>query len=126
MSNDEDNTTKSERIPVLIAEHRILVLVVLTTVIAIVSTGVGLMMYNSRGTAQLDLSRPSYEGVGELVEQGRQTYTEYSASGGIDEESLREFDELYRKQMDGLMVIDAFGGDPLAAEALGIDADDNN
>ena len=119
----DDNTSNNERRPVLIADHRIVVLIVITIAIALISTSFGLMLYNASGTAQLDLSRPSYEGVGEIVEQNKETYVEYSASGEINEESLLEFRELYQAQREGLMMFDAFGGDPLSPEMLGINED---
>lgn len=120
---DDDNTTKGERTPFLIEDHRIAVLITATIIIACISASIGMVLYNASGTAQLDLSRPSYEGVGEIVERERETYTDYPASGTVDESELRKFDELYRDQAKKLTSIEAFGADPLSSSMLGIEGE---
>lgn len=118
---DEDNITKGERATLLLSGHRIIILIIATIGIAILFASIGLALYHVSGTAQLDLSRPSYKGVGELVEQQRGVLSEYPAAGPIDEDALREFDQLYSEQVDKLLQIDAFGADPLALDALGLE-----
>lgn len=117
----DDNITTGERMPLLIADHRIAVLVAATVIVALLFTAVGLTLYHTSGTAQLDLSRPDFEGISEIVEQNKETYTEYPATGPINQTALDEFDTLYKNQIDNSSSIDAFGGDPLTPSALGID-----
>lgn len=105
------------------SEGRLTMLLGATVVIAIVFSGIGLWLYNASGTAQLDLSRPGYEGVGQELERDKKTQpvqTEYSATGPIDDAALKEFNELYTKQLDSMKKVDAFGGDPMSLDGLGI------
>lgn len=93
-----------------------------TVVIGIVAAAIGLMLYHKSGTAQLDLSRPGFEGVNEIVEKNSQgtSYVEYPANGAIDQSALDEFDKLYKTQLDNIKSVDAFNGDPLNPDALHI------
>lgn len=118
--SDDDSITTGERIPILLADHRIAVLVLITVVISFVFTSVGLFLYTNSGTVQIDLSRPDYEGISETAETHKGTYVEYPAIGPINETTLKEFDASYSKQIENMKSFDAFGGDPLDAEALGI------
>ena len=119
--SDDDSITTSERIPRLVADHRITVLVAATVMIALIFTGVGLLLYNTSGTAQIDLSRPDLVGVSEDIDQDNNAREEYPASGPINEATLDEFDKLYEQQIENIDSLDAFGGDPLVPSALGIE-----
>lgn len=101
--------------------HQITLLVIVTITIALVMVIVSMVLYNVSGTAQLDLSRPGYSGVSTQVDAERETFREYSATGSVNQESLEEFRELYEEQVASAKAIDAFGGDPMAPDALGID-----
>lgn len=103
------------------ANHRIVLLVVVTIAIALGMVSVGLVLYNVSGTAQLDLSRPGYAGVSTQVETEKETFREYPATGSINQKSLEEFSTLYEEQAASARAVDAFGGDPMAPDALGID-----
>jgi hypothetical protein len=96
------------------------VLVGVTILIALVFTSIGLVLYNASGTAQLDLSRPDYKGVSELVEKEKPTYVEYPETGPIDESALNQFDELFKKQAENVRSVNPFSGDPLDPDALGL------
>ena len=98
--------------------HRLSLLLILTVVIAIVMTVVSVVIYNSTGAAQLDLSRPGYQSVSDKVERV-DTTSAYSASGAVNKDTINEFITLYDKQADKAQAIDAFNGDPLNPEVLG-------
>lgn len=119
--SDDDGITKDESTIVLFAKHRLLVLIVATIIITLIFTAVGLMLYNRSGSAQLDLSRPGYRGVDEIVEKNKTKFIEYPASGDINDATLKQFDELYKTHLKSVKTVDAFDGDPLTPEALGID-----
>lgn len=119
--SDDDGITRDDASFVLTAKRRILLLIGLTIVIAGVFTAIGLVLYNTSGSAQLDLSRPGYKGVNEIVEKNKPTFVEYPASGDINETTLKEFHDLYKKHLDNVQSVEAFKGDPLASDALGID-----
>lgn len=115
---------------VFVSEHKVVGLIVIAICIALVSTTVGMMLYSVTGTAQLDLSRPGYEGVGKVVSEDTTVFTEYPATGAMNEKALSEFDALYKDKLNNLKSVDAFGGDPMALDVLGLDeevqADDVN
>ncbi len=123
----EPKETQSEhRLVTLMMKHQLTVLIVLTIVIALAFTSIGLWLYNKSGTAQIDLSRPGYEGIGkELADDSEYKNVDYSASGPITSETLHEFEELYEAQLENAMTIDAFSGDPLSPQSLGIDSPDD-
>ncbi len=123
MNNTDDQRTEHESSVVEIARgHRLGVLIIATILIAFISSGVSLFLYNATGTAQVDLSRPDYTGVGKMTNGSNEPvqYIEYSASGPIDTKTLSEFDGLYKTQMNNVLTVDAFSGDPLAPDSLKI------
>lgn len=103
------------------SQHRIVILVAITIVISLVLVVVGMVLYNVSGTAQLDLSRPGYEGVSTHIDEDVQSFREYSAAGPIDADSLDEFRQLFTTQAENAKAIEPFSGDPMAPNALGID-----
>ena len=103
-------------------QYRLAVLIAGTISIALAFAAVGLFLYNVSGTAQLDLSRPGFEGVSEIVDRNSGTYKEFPSSGAIDQEALDEFDRLYSEHLDIMKNAQAFEGDPLSPESLGIQA----
>lgn len=119
--SDDDGITRDERVPSLLAEHRLTMLISGSIIIALVFAAIGLMLYNTSGTAQLDLSRPGFEGVDKLVKEGQTNLVEYPALGPINEETLTQFNRLYQTQLENVTSVDAFSGDPMAPDALGID-----
>lgn len=121
--SDDDGITKDERVGSRFSQHRVLVLVGLTIIVTIIFTAVGMMLYNTSGTAQLDLSRPDYKGVNEIVEKEKEkaALVDYPATGDINDAALKQFDELYKKQLTNTTSVDVFDGDPMALDSLGID-----
>lgn len=118
--SDDDGITRDERSSRLLTEHRLTILIAASIVIALVFTAIGLMLYNTSGTAQLDLSRPGFEGVDKMVKDRQTDLVEYPAVGPINEETLAQFDKLYQTQLKNVTSVDAFGGDPMTPDALGI------
>lgn len=118
---DDDGITRDEKAFDALSRHRLAILIGASIMVALVFTVIGLILYNTSGTAQLDLSRPGFEGVDQLVKEGQAELVEYPATGAINDEALAQFDALYKTQMENVTSIDAFGGDPLAPDALGID-----
>lgn len=97
--------------------HRISLLLILTVGIAVVMTTVSVIIYNSSGAAQLDLSRPGYRSVSNKVEKTDVIDT-YSSSGPITKDSIGDFLKLYDAQAQKAKAVDAFNGDPLNPEVL--------
>lgn len=112
----------AKRLVSLMSRHQLAVLIALTIFISLAFTAAGLWLYNTSGTAQIDLSRPGYEGVSkELESEEKHEYVEYPATGQMNDEALREFKEAYEAQLESATTVNAFSGDPLAPESLGID-----
>jgi hypothetical protein len=123
-SNTEQQTAESSRsrkIKEFAMKHQLTALLTITILIAIICSSIGLMLYNTSGTAQIDLSRPDYVGITKSASDKGDTieYIDYPASGPINNDSLREFNTLYKVQMNNI-TSDAFGGDPLALDSLKI------
>ena len=97
--------------------HRLSLLLIFTVIIAIILTIISVIIYNSTGAAQLDLSRPGYRSVSSQVEENDAIDT-YSASGPVNKETIEEFMKLYDEQAAKAKAIDAFNGDPLNPELL--------
>lgn len=102
-------------------DHKFLLLVGATIIMALILVGVAMGMYASSGAAQLDLSRPNYQAVREQANRDVRL-TAFPATGDITKESLDQFRALYEPQAKRVIDFESFGGDPLSAEALGIDA----
>lgn len=97
--------------------HRLSLLLLITVAIAIVMTVISVMMYNSSGAAQLDLSRPGYLSVSDKVEKS-DTIDTYSGVGAVNKDTIQEFMKLYDQQASKAKAVDAFNGDPLNPEVL--------
>lgn len=97
--------------------HRLSLLLILTVIIAISMTVISVVIYNSTGAAQLDLSRPGYRSVSSEVETTDRIDT-YSASGPVNKETINEFIKQYDEQASKAKAVDAFNGDPLNPEIL--------
>lgn len=101
-------------------KHRFLLMILLAVVLAMVLTFISMAMYYSSGASQLDLSRPGYQSVSDKVDRDDSAFQNYSSTGPINQDSIDEFRNLYSTQADKTKSVDAFSGDPLSAEALGI------
>jgi hypothetical protein len=82
---------------------------------------VALILYNSSGAAQLDLSRPGYIDVRDQVSTEELEIVNYSSNGRINQQTIAEFKKLLSEQADKVKASGAFAGDPLDETALGLD-----
>jgi hypothetical protein len=98
-------------------KHRLSLLLIITVAIAIVMTSISIVMYNSSGAAQLDLSRPGYRSVSGKIDENNAIDT-YSATGEVNKNTIEEFMKLYDAQATKAKAVDAFNGDPLNPEVL--------
>ena len=72
-------------------------LITASIVVALGLVMVSMYLYNMSGAAQLDLSLPGLQEE-RLRAQQVKRYDGFNATGKLDEESLKQFDELYKKQ----------------------------
>ena len=101
-------------------QHKFMVLVGMTILIALMLVAVALRLYSSSGAAQLDLSRPGYQSV--RKQAGRSTeFAGFPSSGPLDKEALDTFRRLYDEQLKEATAVESFGGDVMSDAALGLD-----
>jgi len=118
---DDDQTFEPESLSFW-GKRRFVLLIILAIIVASILVGVAMMMYNSSGAAQLDLSRPGYVDVRDKTVDSSGDFKNYSSSGTIDQKSIDEFKALYDEQASKTKAADAFKGDPLNPDAMGINA----
>lgn len=97
--------------------HRLALLLVGTVLTAIILTVVSMIIYNSTGAAQLDLSRPGYRSVSSQIES-TDDIDGFSSSGPVNKDTIQNFITSYDKQAAKAKAVDAFNGDPLNPEVL--------
>ena len=100
--------------------HKFMVLIGGTIAISLVLVIISLVLYNTSGTAQLDLSRTDYRSVRDKADRSGDS-TNFSASGTLDKKALDQFRTLYDSKTKQITTVDAFGGDVMSDKALGID-----
>lgn len=98
-------------------EHRFMLLIVGTLIIAIVLVSVSIFIYKVSGSAQLDLSRPGYQSVSDKVDR-TDPVTDYSAFGPVNKNTVNDFTKIYDAQAIKAKAVDAFNGDPLNPDVL--------
>lgn len=102
------------------SKHKFIIMIAVSIVIALALASISMVMYAWSGAAQVDLSRPGYQSVRKEA-MSNQKYDGFSATGEIDSKVLQEFEEVYGKQADQVLGIDAFAGDVLSDTTLKID-----
>jgi len=119
----------SEPIPALTIDepsfkdkHSFLIFITISIVISSVIVFISMTMYNGSGAAQLDLSRPGYVSVRSQATANESDFKTFSAAGPISKDIIEDFKSIYNEQTQKIKAIDAFGSDPLSADALGISA----
>jgi len=98
--------------------HKFFVFITSSIVLAIVITTISMALYNSSGTAQLDLSRPGYKSVRAQSINEDSGFTAFSSFGELNPKVIKDFKTLYNQRTQKIKSVDAFGGDPLSPEAL--------
>ena len=104
--------------------HQFFTMILLVILVSFFLVYVALSLYQSSGTIQLDLSRPGYDSARVEASKDAEVFKGFSAEGRITEESLNEFDALYRDKAAGALIdIGNFSGDPLSDATLTLDRD---
>lgn len=98
-------------------KRRFILLILATIIVAIILTIISMIIYNVSGSAQLDLSRPSYRSVSSQVDRS-DPVSDYSAFGPVNTSTVNDFTKLYDQEATKAKAVDAFNGDPLNPEVL--------
>ena len=105
--------------------RNLVILGIVSTVIALVATGVSLLIYHNSGDIYLDRSRPGYLPDEEEIEQNadkeKEEEYEFSKDGVITEKIIDEYLEKLNEEIKGLDAYSApFDSQVLSDEQLGI------
>lgn len=115
--NEDSNIVQADEELTFWGQHRFMLLVGVTIVVAIILVVISMVIYNVSGSAQLDLSRPGYTSVSSQVNR-TDDIDSYNASGPVNKTTIDEFTKLYDAQATKAKAVDAFNGDPLNPEVL--------
>lgn len=124
--NDADSESKvSEMVDEVFSQskYRFLLMIFMAIVASTGLVVISMAMYNGSGAAQLDLSRPGYNDVRDQVDKTDNTLTNFPETGSISQTVIDNFGKAYSAESQKIKAVDAFGGDPLSPEALGISAE---
>ena len=118
----EQELMDDDRIPLTRwQQHRFMLLIGATIVIALFLVSVALALYASSGAAQLDLSRPGYVSVREQASRSDE-FDSFPATGAINKDLLNQFRKLYDTQAERATNVDSFGGNVMDDQTLSLDA----
>lgn len=118
---DLEALTKEAEKLTFVEAHRFWIMIVGALGIAFFLVLVAMNLYNSSGTAQLDLSRPEYENVRDQVGKDGDTVS-YPAVGELNEESLEQFRTLFDEKSEKLQKGKYFSPSAMTDETLGLPA----
>lgn len=99
--------------------HKFWVMIAGALVIALFLVLVAMNLYNSSGTAQVDLSRPEYENVRDKVGRDIEVVS-FSATGDIDEETFEEFRKMFGEKADKVREGKYFSADAMTDGSLSL------
>ena len=109
----EDNSLEEVKPGRLTGFRLFWLMIMAVIVLAVFLTGVSLTLYYKSGSAQLDLSRPSYKDVRSQVITKEETAFKVEGAGALDDTFINEFKVLYSQQVQKATAVDSFAGDPL-------------
>ena len=87
-------------------------------VITVIILTIALSLYKTSGAAQLDLSRPEYNGIRQQAKVKEDD--EFDTKGPVDRNTIKEFLKSYDARAEKINAINAFGPEPLSDQALGL------
>lgn len=104
--------------------HNLLLLGIGATLIAMITTGISILIYHYSGDIYLDRSRPGFLPDKEEIEsQGEDTEYLFSAEGPITKYDLDEYLKQFQEEIKDLDELkNPYGPEPLSDDALGIPA----
>lgn len=102
------------------SKYRFMILIAGSIITSFILVIIGMTIYNSSGAAQLDLSRPGYKSVRAQSITGDNNLQKFPDTGTITQTTIDDFQKIYTQQADKIKAADAFNGDPLSPDALGL------
>ncbi len=108
------------RVKQWVLRHRLPAFLIGVIALALVLVMISMNAYYASGAYQLDLSRPEYKEVRSQIESTPKSKDAFEAQGDINEEVIDDFLSRYKEQAGRAIEADAFSGDVLSNEQLGI------
>lgn len=105
----------------IIPKNKFVIMIILSVIVACALVVVSLLIYQASGAAQVDLSRPGYVSVRDKAVKNDDDFMTFSGSGQINQKAIAEFKQIFAKRVVEVKLVDAFSGDPLSPESLGVD-----
>ncbi len=96
-------------------KHRFFGLIVGVIFVSFLLVCISLSLYNSSGTAQIDLSRPGYQSIQKEASRG-QVNDSFPSTGKLDAKAFDSFDKMYGDHTRRVVGVDSF--DPEALDAV--------
>lgn len=98
-------------------QHRFFVLIAGVILTALFLVSVALSLYNSSGTAQVDLSRPGYQSVRSQAARDT-TEINFSPTGTLDRDAIEQYRKLYASRASKVTGSKSFDAAALAEDSL--------
>lgn len=103
-------------------QHRFLILIGASIAVSLILVSISMTIYATSGASQLDLSRPGYQGVTSQADDASSDSISYPSSGNLDAKAINSFRTIFDTQASSAKTVEAFSGDPLNPDTLGISA----
>ncbi len=91
----------------LSSRHHLAIALSAAILIALLLTVVSVIIYEVSGAAMLDLSRPGFEPARKQLQKSNDQI-QFSSKGPIDQEVIKNFRSLYKKQADDIRKLNGF------------------
>lgn len=112
------NTQNSEIKP-FFSRHLFGFMIIGSILTAVLLVIISMALYYWSGASQLDLSSPSYVDVRNQIDSSNDS-VQYSNTGKINSNAISDFKTLFNQKVEKAKSVDAFSGDPLNPESLGM------
>ncbi|MEI6850933.1 MAG: hypothetical protein WCK26_03125 [Candidatus Saccharibacteria bacterium] len=101
-------------------KHSFSLFIVFSIFISSIIVVASMFMYSGSGAAQLDLSRPGYVSVRSQSVVNVDDFKNFPSLGPMNQNVINEFKSSYEKQSQKVKSANAFGGDSLNLDELGL------
>ena len=104
--------------------HNLAILGVVAILIALITTGISILVYHNSGDIYLDRSRPGFLPDEEEVEEETREDYKFSENDALSQDAIDNYLKHYQEALENLDKIESpFNAEPLSNKALGIPED---
>lgn len=102
-----------------IRTHQFAIMVTMASIIAVIMTGISLVLYWRSGAIKLDLSRPGYEKVRKTV-QDNSVEQPFSSNGAVDQAAIDDFNKRLNGYQEQLKQLGDYKSASISDDDLGL------